>query len=550
MHNVKRYLLIFISLMIFFGCKNEIKSDFEEIKNTGAYIKIQKVQSRSILPTIYLGDMTDFVFTGTKEGEQPIILGTYENYFQLDGSSFEIQSGNWTFSLQANISSSKYNSTITMTIVEGVNLLSFYMELQEKGNSNDSSINVLLSFEQNPQVNKVKAALYDIGMQNQIAGYEEELLQITYNSVIYNKTNVPSGEYILKVDFYGRDDIYLGTYKELVVTVSGCESNATRDITLENFYTIEYQLNGGSWGTGFTAPACYNRFSDDIELPIPTREGFLFLGWYTDEEFTNKITTIESNRNENVSVFAKWICGFVVDISNADSFDAVVLKDGDTILIKGTYSSTNMEVLVEKLKNANVQFSLDLSGLEEFDSIGDSAFYRCIGLTSITIPDSVTSIGYYAFCNCIGLTSITIPDGVTSIGDYAFYCSGLTSITIPGSVTSIGDYAFRNCIGLTSITIPDGVISIGKWAFYDCAGLTSITIPNSVTSIGWQVFLFSSNIENITFSDPTNWYYTTNYEDYINKTNGTLIDLSDSESNATKFKEYEGDFYDYYFYKK
>ena len=79
MHNVKRYLLIFISLMIFFGCKNEVKSDFEEIKNTGAYIKIQKVQSRSILPTFDIENMTDFVFTGTKEGEQPIILGTYEN---------------------------------------------------------------------------------------------------------------------------------------------------------------------------------------------------------------------------------------------------------------------------------------------------------------------------------------------------------------------------------------------------------------------------------------------------------------------------------------
>ena len=323
MHNVKRYLLIFISLMIFFGCKNEVKSDFEETKNTGAYIKIQKVQSRSILPTFDIENMTDFVLTGTKEGEQPIVLRTYENYFQLNGSSFEIQSGNWTFTLQANISSSKYESTITKTIVEGENLLNFVMELQEKGNSNDSSINVLLSFEQNPQVNKVKAALYDIGMQNQIAGYEEELLQITNNYVCYNKTNVPSGEYILKVDFYGSDDIYLGTYKELVVTVSGCESNEIRDITLENFYTIEYQLNGGNWVTGFTAPACYNRFSDDTELPIPTREGFLFLGWYTDEEFTNKITTIESNRNENVSVFAKW--SFAVDITNADSFDVAVL---------------------------------------------------------------------------------------------------------------------------------------------------------------------------------------------------------------------------------
>ena len=500
MHNVKRYLLIFISLMIFFGCKNEVKSDFEEIKNTGAYIKIQKVQSRSILPTFDIENMTDFVFTGTKEGEQPMILGTYEKSSQLFNAVVPLESGDWTFTLQANISSSKYNSTITKTIVEGENLLNFVMKLQEKGNSNDSSINLLLSFEQNPQVNKVKATLYDIGMQNQIAGYEEELLQITNNSVCYNKTNVPSGEYILKVDFYGRDDIYLGTYKELVVTVSGCESNATRDITLENFYTIEYQLNGGNWVTGFTAPACYNRFSDDIELPIPTREGFLFSGWYADEEFTNKITTIESNRNENVSVFAKW--SFAVDISKVDFFDASVLKDGDTILIKGTYSSTNMDVLVEKVKSSNVQFSIDLSGLEDFDCIGDSAFKDCSGLTSITIPDSVTSIGSSAFYGCTGLTSITIPDSVTIIGDSAFRnCSGLTSITIPDGVTSIGAFAFRYCSGLTSVIIPAGVTSINVELFSYCTGLTSIIIPDSVTSIGNAALYRCKNLTNITIPD-------------------------------------------------
>ena len=80
-------------------------------------------------------------------------------------------------------------------------------------------------------------------------------------------------------------------------------------------------------------------------------------------------------------------------------------------------------------------------------SIGESAFFWCDGLTSITIPNSVTSIGENAFAYCSGLTSITIPNSVTSIGDNAFYaCRGLTSITIPNSVTSIGNYAFAYCI--------------------------------------------------------------------------------------------------------
>ena len=80
-----------------------------------------------------------------------------------------------------------------------------------------------------------------------------------------------------------------------------------------------------------------------------------------------------------------------------------------------------------------------------------------------------------AFMLCGGLTSVTIPNSVTSIGDYAFYfCGGLTSVTIPNSVTSIGDYAFYFCSGLPSITIPNSVSSIGAQTFAACSGLTSV----------------------------------------------------------------------------
>ena len=95
---------------------------------------------------------------------------------------------------------------------------------------------------------------------------------------------------------------------------------------------------------------------------------------------------------------------------------------------------------------------------------------------------SVTSIGDYAFYLCIGLTSVTIPNSVTSIADYAFEgCSSLTSVTIPNSVTSIGKWAFISCSGLTSVTIPNSVTSIGNMAFAYCSGLTSVTLPNSAT---------------------------------------------------------------------
>ena len=131
-------------------------------------------------------------------------------------------------------------------------------------------------------------------------------------------------------------------------------------------------------------------------------------------------------------------------------------------------------------------------------SIGNDAFYRCSGLTSVTIPNSVKSIGELAFSRCSSLTSITIPNSVTSIGSSAFaYCSSLTSVTIPNSVKSIKAYTFYDCSGLTSVTIPNSVKSIGELAFYNCSGLTSVAIPDSVTSIGGWAFELCENIENV-----------------------------------------------------
>ena len=174
--------------------------------------------------------------------------------------------------------------------------------------------------------------------------------------------------------------------------------------------------------------------------------------------------------------------------------------------------------------------------------IGPRAFMNCTRLTSVIIPNSVTSIGigafsgctnlpiidniryadtylveaidkslstyaikegtkwigYNAFYGCTSLASITIPNSVTSIGDRAFYgCTSLTSVTIPNGVTSIGEYAFMNCTSLASVTIPNSVTSIGSSAFYDCTSLASVTIPNSVTSIGGSAFYGCTSLASI-----------------------------------------------------
>ena len=139
-------------------------------------------------------------------------------------------------------------------------------------------------------------------------------------------------------------------------------------------------------------------------------------------------------------------------------------------------------------------------------SIGDYAFWGCWSLSSVTIPNSVTTIGENAFEGCRGLTSVTIPNSVTTISDATFaHCCGLTSVTISNSVTSIGDNAFWHCSGLTSVTIPNSVTSIGENAFSNCSGLTSVTIGNSVTSIGGNAFEGCSGLTSVHISDLTAW---------------------------------------------
>jgi hypothetical protein len=133
-------------------------------------------------------------------------------------------------------------------------------------------------------------------------------------------------------------------------------------------------------------------------------------------------------------------------------------------------------------------------------NISDFGFYACTSLTSVAIPNSVASIGGLAFSACSGLTNVAIPNSVSSIGDQAFSeCTSLASVTIPNSVTSIGAGAFGACSSLTNVTIPHSVTSLGDQAFSECSRLVSVTIPNGVSSIGDFTFYLCPNLKSVNF---------------------------------------------------
>lgn len=201
----------------------------------------------------------------------------------------------------------------------------------------------------------------------------------------------------------------------------------------------------------------------------------------------------------------------------------VVVPDGVVEIGDGAFSDTG-------------EFVTSVTLPESVTSIGEKAFYNCSNLTSVVIPDSVQTIGESAFEGCSSLTEVTMPQelfdsnldrfygtpwleanqsqtGIEAGEDFVVegyrlskYQGAGGDVVIPDGVLVIGEKAFRDCESLTSVTIPDSVTTIESSAFANCIRLTQVTIPDSVTEIQYQAFYYcvslaqlelSANLENI-----------------------------------------------------
>ena len=198
-------------------------------------------------------------------------------------------------------------------------------------------------------------------------------------------------------------------------------------------------------------------------------------------------------------------------ISLTDLTAEVVAKDD-------TYNIYSGEVVIpESVSYRNREFKVI--------SIDAMTFSYCSELTSLTIPQTVTTVGKLALNGCTGLKSLIIADSNTDLVTNGSFDSlayetlylgrkasvnfksltDLKVITLAGGVTFISYSAFLGCTGLTTVTIGDSVTSIDEGAFYGCTGLTSVTIGNSVTSIDEYAFAGCSNLSEVNITDLSAW---------------------------------------------
>ncbi|MBQ7522109.1 MAG: leucine-rich repeat protein [Clostridia bacterium] len=296
-----------------------------------------------------------------------------------------------------------------------------------------------------------------------------------------------------------------------------------------------------------TIPSCMDGTSysnPPVTIPVTT------IGTHTFEEhylesitIPATITTIEPYAFYNCHLNDVYYAGsqrewneLTADTNVSAMFtNAIIHYNENNINSDFEYSVSDGKVTITKYNGNDTEVVIpsEIDGLP-VTSIGFSAFCNCIGLTEVTIPDTVTSIGSAAFQTCYDLKNITISAFVTEIDFSAFWdCTSLTDITvssdniqyssvdgilmdknqteiicypagktdtaytIPDTVITIGSTAFKECGYLTSVTIPESVLNINSGAFWNCRGLTNVVIPDGVTEISSSAFRGCSNLVSI-----------------------------------------------------
>ena len=303
----------------------------------------------------------------------------------------------------------------------------------------------------------------------------------------------------------------------------------TQNITLyakweKNTYNVHFELNGGE-GVSDLNVSVIN------EEPIPTREGYTFLGWYFESNFINKLT-FPYEVTQNITLYAKWGENLPTSISFAVSAEGVLTE------VNGISETNNVVIIPKQVNNIEVKEikkELFLNNIyieklvipETVTTLGYRMCYGCTNLKEVNFPDNISVIPDCTFEKCTLLEKINIPQSLVQIRNDAFAESGIKEFIAPDSFKEIWGYAFKDCKNLEKVDL-NKTTSIGDMSFENCTKLSSIVLPNTLVELGTYVFSGCTLLNNIKM--PSNPIEITNtfiygsgyYNDAKNWENGIL----------------------------
>ena len=358
-----------------------------------------------------------------------------------------------------------------------------------------------------------------------IVGGSDYAESIDANGTLRAKETAASGNVTIEAQY---------TLNNVTVTI-------TKTITVNPIsVTITFNANAGTVSPASQSYIAYGPYG---ALPIATRTGHAFDGWWTETSNGNTpVTSSSTVPAANTTLIAHWTpitytirfnandgTGTMADLpmtydtaktlannvfaNSGYTFAGWATSPGGSVAYANGASVNNLSSTQGAVVDLYAVWERVNGPILTIDERGTLTAVDLNGYTDVVIPSMVKSIGENVFFHYTSLSSVTIPNGVTNIGECAFFgCNGLTSIAVPASVANVGRNAFSACDGLASISVAAANANYAsrEGVLYDkdiatlvaCPGaIESVVIPGTVTNIGNSAFYWSASLENVTIPE-------------------------------------------------